>query len=232
MPTAQQQQTGFDARRFAALLAGFDTGNACEAEALGKGRALRRMAALANTRIVDLMEVPEVKQAIDDQMQPVRKQTADLQMALEQAAALREELTERTRNVRKMAELLTRQKEETEGLRSELAAAKFAASQAPAWNRPSSPAPASAANVSGATAHSFGAQSWFFEVAVAAVVLVVLVMSVFSGTFLERSNADELGIDEGNSPIVVRKDGAVLPVPKLRVVPHRVRRSGRTAGTE
>jgi len=44
MPGAQNNPV-IDAKRFAALLAGFDTGNGSEEKALAKGRALRRMAA-------------------------------------------------------------------------------------------------------------------------------------------------------------------------------------------
>ena len=79
------------------------------------------MAADNNLRIVDLLEMPEIRQAIDDQMQPLRKNGRDLETAMEQAAALREELTERTRNVRALAEMLTREKETTEALRRQLA---------------------------------------------------------------------------------------------------------------
>jgi hypothetical protein len=107
MPTTQHNSKAINARRFAALFAGFDTGNASDEEALSKGRALRRMAADNNLRIVDLLEMPEIRQAIDDQMQPLRKNGRDLETAMEQAAALREELTERTRNVRALAEMLT-----------------------------------------------------------------------------------------------------------------------------
>lgn len=106
MATAQQNTKTFDAKRFAALLAGFDLGNASEEEAMSKGRVMRRMAAQANMRIVDLLELPDVRKAIDDQMQPRREAAPDLREAMEQATALREELTERTRDVRKLAETL------------------------------------------------------------------------------------------------------------------------------
>jgi predicted nucleic acid-binding Zn-ribbon protein len=106
MPTTQHNPKTAHARRFAALMAGCDLGNASEEEALGKFRALRRMAADSGLRIVDVLELPDVKQAIDDQMQPRRQESAALQKAMEQADALREELTARTRDVRKLAELL------------------------------------------------------------------------------------------------------------------------------
>jgi Mg2+ and Co2+ transporter CorA len=81
MATAQQQPMVFDAKeaeRFAALWAGFDTGNTSEAEAMGKGRVMRRMAAERNLRIVDALELPEIRQALDDQMQPVRQAVPDV----------------------------------------------------------------------------------------------------------------------------------------------------------
>ena len=110
MPNAQTNPK-INARRFAALLAGFDLGNGSEEEALAKARVLRRMAADAGMRLVDVMELPEVKRAIDDQLHPAREESAELRDALREAAALREELTERTRNVRELADLL-RQREE------------------------------------------------------------------------------------------------------------------------
>ncbi len=111
MPNAQNN-TKVNARRFAALLAGFDLGNTSEEEALAKARVLRRMAADAGMRLVDVMELPDVKQAIDEQLHPAREESAELRDALQEAAALREELTERTRDVRKLADLLRQREEE------------------------------------------------------------------------------------------------------------------------
>jgi hypothetical protein len=48
------------------------TGNPSEAEAKGKGGALRRMVAAKNIRLVDALELPEIREAIDRQLQPVR----------------------------------------------------------------------------------------------------------------------------------------------------------------
>jgi len=194
MATAQQQRTAIDARRFAGVFAGFDVGNGSEEEALSKGRLLRRMAAQANLRIVDL------------------------QTALEQAAALREELTDRMRDVRKLAELLARQKLETEGLRRQVAAG--------AGRRV-----AATMSQSAATRPSLGTQSWFFEAAAAVMVAILLVMAVLTGRFSERSNAHELGNNKGNSPALVRKGGSVLSLPKPRAVPHRLHRGGAPVGT-
>jgi hypothetical protein len=80
MATAQEHRTFTDeeAERFAALMAGFDTGNPSESEAMGKVRALRRMVAAKTLpdgtplRIVDAWELPEIREAIDRQLQPVR----------------------------------------------------------------------------------------------------------------------------------------------------------------
>ena len=94
MPTAQQSQSS-SARRFAGLFAGSDVGNSDEEEAVGKFRAMRRMAVLENSRIIDLLERPDVRKAIDDQMQPVRQDCSALQDALEARTALTNELTER-----------------------------------------------------------------------------------------------------------------------------------------
>jgi len=74
---AGQQPPPIDARRFAALMAGFDLGNPNEAEAMGKGRALRRMVAACGLRMVDVMEMPDVREALDAQMQPLRQALPD-----------------------------------------------------------------------------------------------------------------------------------------------------------
>jgi hypothetical protein len=122
MPVTQQQAvfTTEEAERFAALWAGFDTGNASEAEAMGKGRALRRMVAAKGLRLADAVELPEIRAALDAQMQPVRQPLPDV-------AALQEELTARMADVRKLAtdlagceELLLRRERECEGLRRRL----------------------------------------------------------------------------------------------------------------
>lgn len=152
MPTVQQKPKSINARRVAALFAGFDTGNASEEEAMSKGRALRRMAADANMRIVDVLELPEVRQALDDQMQPVRGETKEMQKALEQLASLREELTTRSRDVRRMAELLAKKQ------------SGQVVQTAPAREP-------------GDAAHSFGAQSWVFEVGAVVLALVLLCMA-------------------------------------------------------
>jgi hypothetical protein len=155
MPTTEQNTQVVNARRFAALFAGFDTGNASEEEAMSKGRALRRMAAERNLRIVDLLELPDVRKALDVQMQPVRQQGTELHAALEQVAALREELTERTRDVRKLVERLTKLRGRQGGVATKSA---------------------SISDVS----HSFGAQSWAFEIALVVLALVLLFGAAFN----------------------------------------------------
>jgi len=74
MAARQQTQhfTDAEADRFAALMAGFDTGNPSEAEAMNKGRAARRMAIEKGLRLCDAWELPEIRHAVDRQLQPVR----------------------------------------------------------------------------------------------------------------------------------------------------------------
>jgi hypothetical protein len=154
MPTNRQQSKPINARRFAALLAGFDLANPSEEEAISKARAMRRMAAECNLRIVDLLEAPDVRRAIDEQMQPRRQQGPELEEAVRESDALRAELTARTRDMRKLAEMLTRARRENagSGLRSCLVA------------------PAR---------HSFGAQSWIFEAIAVLVALCLILVDAF-----------------------------------------------------
>jgi flagellar motility protein MotE (MotC chaperone) len=113
---------GFRPERFAALWAGCDAANANEAEAVGKFRELRRMVLADKRRVVDVMGRADLMAALDTQLKPMREQSPEVKAALDQAAALREELTERTRNVRELAERLKQQEETSEGLRRELQA--------------------------------------------------------------------------------------------------------------
>ena len=217
MPNAQNNPNAVNARRFAALLAGFDIGNASDEEAVSKGIALRRMAKQANTRIVDLLELPYVRQAIDDQLQPVRSGNTDLQQARKRAEELREELTERTRDVRKLAELLRQQKETTEAMRRDFALAQSQAAGGRVHAASSSPPP--------------GVSSWRV-VAGAVLFAVALVIAMhFGAASEERSNGYGLGDSEGASAGAVHESGAIHPVPKPGAVHHRVRNSGGAAGT-
>jgi hypothetical protein len=86
MPDAVQ--SGLEPKRFAALWAGCDTGNASEAEAVSKFRALRRMAIAENLRIVDAMGRADVMQALDAQLQPVREESAELKAAFLEVAKI------------------------------------------------------------------------------------------------------------------------------------------------
>jgi ABC-type phosphate transport system auxiliary subunit len=176
MPKTKQTSKTF-AKRFAALLAGFDTGNPCDEEALGKGLAMRRMAVGMKMRIVDLLETEDIRQAIDDQLQPVRQDSRKLQKAMEHDAAVTEELIERTRDVGKLADLLRRERKTNETLRNELAALTRAYRDAQTRNRQTggTVAPARASNN---FAHSFGAQSFVFEFVIVGAALVLLSMAV------------------------------------------------------
>lgn len=71
-PDQERIFTDEEAERFAALMAGFDTGNPSDAEAKSKGCEMRRMAMAKGIRVVDALELPEIRAAIDRQLQPVR----------------------------------------------------------------------------------------------------------------------------------------------------------------
>lgn len=102
MPVTQQQSifTTEEAERFALLWAGFDMGNASEAEAMSKGRAVRRMMAGRkfqdgkDVRFVDAFELPEIRAALDAQMLPRRQALADVAVLKEQLQNLEEQLSE------------------------------------------------------------------------------------------------------------------------------------------
>lgn len=113
MPTTQSQPKFAveEAERFAALMAGFDTGNPSDAEATGKAKALRRMASAAGLRIVDALELPEIRQAIDEQMQPVRHQ-GDVSALQAENEDLRARLAVVVPKVTELAEELKRHKDE------------------------------------------------------------------------------------------------------------------------
>ncbi len=95
MPAAAAHN-GFDPERFAALWAGCDTGNNNEAEAVNKFRALRRMVAGNNLRIVDCVTGrDDVMHALDAQLKPVRKDSAELAAAFVEIAKLADLAKER-----------------------------------------------------------------------------------------------------------------------------------------
>jgi hypothetical protein len=113
MPATQSQSkfTVEEAQRFAALMAGFDTGNPSQAEADGKGRALRRMASAAGMRVIDVLELQEIRQAIDEQMQPVRHQ-GDVSALQAENEDLRARLAVVVPKVTELAEALKKEKED------------------------------------------------------------------------------------------------------------------------
>jgi hypothetical protein len=133
MPVTQQQRI-FDAeeaKRFAGLWAGFDVvGNASEAEAMGKGRAVRRMLAGktfddgTSLRLVDAFELPEIRQALDDQMEPVRMPAPDVAALQAENEDLRGKLANVVPEVTRLADALTREMELTSQLNARLQGAE------------------------------------------------------------------------------------------------------------
>lgn len=158
MPAPQQEPkfTDPEAQRFASLWAGFETGNPSEAEAMGKGRVMRRMFAAKGLRIIDALELPEIRKAIDDQLQPVRSANTDA-AAKAEVEELRGKLAVVVPKVRELTEALTREKELTAKLRGQ-----------------SHPAQSSVVN-----SPSLGAQSWLFEIAVVVAAMVLILMAAF-----------------------------------------------------
>ena len=225
MPKAQNKPD-IDAHRFAGVLAGFDVCNASDEEALTKGLALRRMAVKAGMRIVDLLEVPKVREAIDAQLSPKRGPDPALQEALELTSALQEELTERTRDVGNLAEQLRRQEAKNDELVRALSVARSSASTPGASPRYTAPSPSPAPARSPAPAASRkGIPMWSVQLGAAAMALGLLISSV-SGHFHEGGQTNGLGNTPGASAPLVHKDRAVRPVRKRRAVPHGVRGGG------
>jgi len=101
MPSAQQND--LDPEDFAKLMARFDTGNPSEAEAMNAGRLMRRGLVSRNLRLVDVIGRPDVVQALDAQLQPVRHASAELIEAQNIAEDLRQEVMERVRQVTQLA---------------------------------------------------------------------------------------------------------------------------------
>jgi hypothetical protein len=106
MASAQQQAvfSPEEAQRFAALMAGFEIGNASEVEAIGKGRQMRRMAGEKGIRLVDAFELAEIRDAIDAQMQPVRLAVPDVAALETEIEDLRGKLAVAVPKVRELAE--------------------------------------------------------------------------------------------------------------------------------
>jgi hypothetical protein len=158
MPATQQGPTFTteEAQRFAALWAGFETGNPSLPEAMGKGRLMRSMTAAKGLRIADALELPEIRKAIDDQLQPVRAANTDT-AAQAEVEALRGKLAVVVPKVRELTEALTREKELTAKLRGQSHPAQNCVVNSPC----------------------LGAQSWLFEIAVLGAALVLMVMAAF-----------------------------------------------------
>jgi hypothetical protein len=78
----------FDPEEFVKLIASFDTGNPSEAEAMTAGRLMRRSLVTHGLRLVDVMGRPDVIQALDDQLQPVREESPELKEAFQKVADL------------------------------------------------------------------------------------------------------------------------------------------------
>jgi hypothetical protein len=158
MPAPQQEPkfTDPEAQRSASLWAGFETGNLSEAEAMGKGRIMRRIFAAKGLRIIDALELPEIRKAINEQLQPVRAANTDA-AAQAEIEELRGKLAVVVPKVRELADALTREKELTAKLRGQ-----------------SQPAQSS-----GVTSPCLGAQSWLFEIAVVVAAVVLMVMAAF-----------------------------------------------------
>lgn len=147
MPATQQREkfSTEEAERFAALWAGFeDMGN--EAEAMGKARALRRMLAGKTLddgkalRLVDALELPEIRAALDAQLQPVRAENEEVKKLNVQNAELNEELKKQYVQSAELAELAHSHERTIEALRRQQAGA--APMAAFSQTGPPDPAPA------------------------------------------------------------------------------------------
>jgi hypothetical protein len=209
-----QNKPDIDVHRFASVLAGFDTCNDNDQEAVTKGLALRRMAKTAGMRIVDLMELPELRQAIDDQMLPVRRPDPAFKEALEHVASLQEELTERTRDVAMLAERLGRQEEEMERMRREYAGARSPRMQ---------PAPVRSGGNSSPSASRAVLPAWGVQAGAAVMALAMLLCSLFGNS--HGGNGNGLGNGQGAPAAVVHQNSAVRSVPKRSPLHYRKRRS-------
>jgi len=201
MPKAQNKPK-IDAHRFATLLAGFDTGNGSEEEALAKGRMLRRMAEAAGMRMVDVMELPEVKEAIDAQMEPKRQESPALREALEQVECLSLELTERTHDVRNLADSLKQEQERSEAIKANLEIS---------W--------------------SFDEFAGAFVVGIIVGALTVALGYFIGNYLLERSQTNGLGNGQGISAPGIYEDSQIHALPKHGAVHHRLHRGGTPART-
>lgn len=87
---------------------------------MSKGLAMRRAAAASGIRVIDALQLPEVQKALQKQMGVECKELCRLEAAAAEVPALRKELTERTNNVRRLADQLKAERERGDALREEL----------------------------------------------------------------------------------------------------------------
>jgi hypothetical protein len=225
MPQAQDKPD-IDVHRFASVLAGFDICNGSDEEAITKGLALRRMASGAGMRIVDLLEVPEVRAAIDAQLSPKRKPDPALKEALELASALQEELTDRMRDVRTLAERLRREEEKAEELSGELRDARAAAGTV--WVPPPAPQPSPAkrpprARPAVGLFDLFITDFGFCAASLLGGLLFAWVLVHFS---LGGGNGNGLGNGQGKPVGGIYETGPIPALPAPGAVRHRVHHRG------
>jgi hypothetical protein len=210
MPNGYQ----FDAERFAALMASFDTANPSEAEAINAARVLRRMVAGNNLRVVDALERPDVKAALDARLQPVRQETANaaaLEAAQKEAEDLRGRLAVVVPKLTEISDALT------ESLRRERELmARLRGQSAPRQH--GSATPAGMPQPAG--------QSLFLPAAAVVVAAVLLLMAAFRGNSSERSQGNGLGTTERNNAPLVRKGRATVSSAKSRSLHSRLHRVG------
>lgn len=105
MATTYQQPRVFDdaeAQTLAGLWAGWETVNANEAEAMNKGRALRRKAAEKNLRVIDMLELPEIRAAVDAQLSPTRSPCATCTALDAELEKAHQKLADREKQTRKL----------------------------------------------------------------------------------------------------------------------------------
>jgi hypothetical protein len=120
MGTAQQQPKPLDPERLAALIGRWDISNSSDTEAMNAARMIRRMVRSAGIRFVDAVELPDVREALDRALQPVRATSHDsppLLAAQEEAKELRDRLGVVVPKLREVTEALTREMELTAQLR-------------------------------------------------------------------------------------------------------------------
>lgn len=120
MGTAQQQPKPVDPERLAALMGRYDTSNPSEDEAMNAARMIRRMVGSAGVRLVDTLERPDVKEALDRALQPVRSPVQDspaLLAAQQETKELHDMLSVVVPKLRDVTEALMREMELTAQLR-------------------------------------------------------------------------------------------------------------------